>query len=116
MINKIRKIGFLLVLLILPTSVFAQYLTKADGLLKQAKTIVTNTLVPLAFTLALMFFFYGVAKYIRSAGGDKEEGRKIMWWGVIALFVISTIWGIVTFMRTELNITTTDSMKIPKIE
>jgi hypothetical protein len=48
-----------------------------------------------------------VAKYIRSgAGGEKsaEEGKSIMVWGVVGLFVAFSIWGIIRFIQSELKL------------
>ncbi len=61
--------------------------------------VIENGLIPVAFALAVLFFFWGLAKAILNTGDDKEfaEGKKIMLWGIIALFVISSIWGIVGF-------------------
>lgn len=57
-------------------------LTQTTSILQQAGYIVSNILIPLAFTLALLYFFYGVAKYIWSEGQGKDDGKKIMIWGV----------------------------------
>jgi hypothetical protein len=57
-----------------------------------------------------------VAKYIWSAGNEKEEGKKIMIWGVIALFVMTSIWGLISFVQNELNIDQGTEGKIPTIK
>ena len=107
---------YLGILLVLPAIVSAQgVLTKTKGLFGGVKDIVSNVLIPLVFTLALLFFFYGVAKYIWQEGGGKEDGRKIMLWGIVALFVMSSVWGLVAFIRGELNINNPDNIKIPRI-
>ena len=56
-----------------------------------------NIIVPIVMTLALIYFFLGLAKYIYSASDDekKGEGRNQMIYGVIALFVMATVWGLV---------------------
>lgn len=60
-----------------------------------------DLLIPIAFSLALLFFFWGLAKFIFHAGDQKtvEEGKRRMLWGVIALFVIVSIWGIIQFIQ-----------------
>ncbi len=76
-------------------------------LLEAAQGIVTGILIPLAFALALLYFFWGVAKYINSgAGGEKaaEEGKRVMIWGIVALFIATSIWGIVNFIKSELGL------------
>jgi len=115
MLNKIFKSGIILTAYILPVLASAQ-LGQTEGILNQAKSIVTNILIPLVFTLALLFFFWGVAKYIWSAGQEKEEGKKIMIWGIIALFVMSSVWGLVSFIQGEFNLSNNTSGKIPTIQ
>jgi hypothetical protein len=64
-------------------------------------------LIPLAFSLCLLYFFWGVAKYIKSGAGsekDAKEGRSIITWGVIGMFIVFSIWGIITFIRNELGV------------
>jgi FtsH-binding integral membrane protein len=97
-----KKIYPALVLITLPFFASAQ-LTQTKTILENSYSIVRDTLIPLVFTLALLFFFWGVAKYIWSEGQGKDDGRKIMIWGVIGLFVMSCIWGIIYFIGQEIG-------------
>lgn len=110
----LKKIYFAIVSAMLPIFAFAQ-LTQTNGILTEAKLIVRDILVPLVFVLALLFFFWGMAKYIWSAGTDKEEGKKIMIWGVVALFVMTSVWGLVKFVQVEFNIDQGTEGTIPTI-
>ncbi len=58
-------------------------------------------LIPIASMLAILFFFYGLAIYILHAGDpDKAaEGKSIMIWGILALFVMTSIYGIIGFLQ-----------------
>ena len=60
-----------------------------------------NTLIPIVFALALLFFLWGLTKYIFAAGNEdaKESGKRIMIWGIIALFIMASVWGIVAFLQ-----------------
>jgi NADH:ubiquinone oxidoreductase subunit 2 (subunit N) len=100
---------------LIPVAVSAQVLTNTTNIATGISRIV-NILIPIAFTLALLYFFYGVAKYIKSEGSGKEEGRQIMIWGVVALFVMSSVWGLVFFLRGELGITDDSVIPIPTIQ
>lgn len=63
--------------------------------------------IPIAFALALLAFFWGLAHFILLKSGSetaREDGSRIMIWGVVALFVMTSIWGIVRFMQGELGI------------
>ncbi len=103
------------ILLIIPNIVFA---TDAIELIDSSSAVVKNVLIPLAFSLALLYFFWGVAKYIKiGAGNEKaaEEGKKIMIWGIVGLFIAFSVWGIITFIQSELGIPNTPNPKIPLI-
>jgi len=116
MLNKIYKAGFILGFITLPLLVKAQEpLGGTYRFFFQANNIVSNYLVPIAFTLALLVFFWGIVKYIWGEGHGKDDGRKIMIWGVIALFVMSSIWGIIYFLRREVGIGDQPYMPIPTI-
>ena len=65
-----------------------------------------TSLIPIAFGAGLLVFFWGLAKFIYSAGDERkvEEGRHIMVWGLIALFVMASVWGIIKFIQTDLGL------------
>ena len=56
--------------------------------------------LPLLVGLSVLVFFFGLVKFISRVGGDVkavEEGKKLMIWGLAALFVMVSIWGILRF-------------------
>lgn len=109
----IKKIYLAFILITLP--LFANALLDNTKLLADDIYTIVDYLIPIAFSLAVVYFFYGVAKYIWSEGQGKDDGRRVMFWGVIALFVMASIWGIVYYIEHELNITGSGAdMKIPK--
>lgn len=112
----LNKIYFALFLIALPVFVFAYPLEGTSLFFESSSNLIKLILVPLAFTLALLFFFWGIAKYIWSEGQGKEDGRKIMIWGVVALFVMSSVWGIIYFISNELGIGGETVMPIPTIK
>ena len=59
-----------------------------------------NLLLPVLITLAVLFFFWGLALFVFSSGDEsaRDRGKSIMIWGVIALFIIVSIWGIIAFI------------------
>ena len=67
---------------------------------------------PLLITLALLLFIWGLVKFIRSSGNEEDvkKGRQMMTWGIIGLFVIITIWGLVAVLqRTFSGVLDTDA-------
>ena len=109
---KIKLINNFFVLLLLPIFVYGQGL---KDLIIEAQGVVNNLLIPIAFGLCLFYFGWGMAKYIKSAGGEKEEGKQIMIWGVVAIFVVASIWGIISFIRSELGIIDIQKAEIQNI-
>ena len=76
-----------------------------------------NALVPIAIGFAVLFFFWGLAKYILNAGDEekKKEGRSIMIWGVIALFIMVSIWGIVSVLADTFGVKNDQELMVPSI-
>lgn len=100
-----KKIIAVAVVLGAPVLAFAQQLTNIQTLVTSIGNIV-ELLIPIAFAIALLFFFWGLAQYILAAGSDeaKAQGKNMMIWGVIALFVMASVWGIVAFIGQALGI------------
>ncbi len=90
---------------VFPQVSFAAF-DKIKGLLRDFKSIL-DLLIPITFALALIFFFWGLAQFIRSVS-DKTiaEGKNKMIWGIIALFVMISIWGIIGYIGDSLGIKT----------
>src|SRR3989344_3135645 len=62
-------------------------------------------LVPVLEVVALLVFFWGLVKFIFRVGGDEkavEGGKRLMIWGLLALFVMISVWGIIRFMQNAL--------------
>lgn len=62
--------------------------------------------IPIVMGLALLGFFWGLAKYIFSQGNEKStmEGKKVMLYGLVALFVMVSVWGIIGFFQRDLGV------------
>lgn len=79
----------------------------AVDIMNKALSLVTDLLIPITFGLCLLYFFWGIVKYIKTGAGNEaaaKEGKRIMTWGIVGLFVAASVWGIVKFLRTELGI------------
>jgi hypothetical protein len=59
--------------------------------------IIGNALIPMLVSLSIIVFMIGIIKYIAGAGDatKREEGRTFMLYGIVALFVMVSIWGLV---------------------
>ena len=91
-------------LFLLPLAAFA---TAASDIFTTVSGLITNA-TPVVVGLGVLFFLYGLAMYILGAADEekKKEGRNIMIMGVIALFVLISVWGLVNLLKTTLNLDT----------
>jgi fumarate reductase subunit D len=67
-------------------------------------TTFLDTTIPVLMLLATVVFIWGIIRYI-SAGGDEQQiaqGRKIIFWGIIALFIMLAMWGFVRLLSGTL--------------
>ena len=79
---------------------------------------INSSLIPFGFALATLFFIYGVVSYV--VKGDDEEarkkGREFIVWGIIAMFVLGTIFGLVALLAdaSKLRHATDTPIEIPE--
>lgn len=66
---------------------------------------VVGKIIPVLVGFALLVFLFGLTRFILSAG-DREartEGKHLITYGIIGLFVIVSVWGIVRFLGNTLG-------------
>ena len=71
-------------------------MTLADVVQKSIGLI--NLIIPVLFALALVFFMVACVRYVMQAGEGGGEVRGQIVWGLIALFVLFTAWGLINVM------------------
>lgn len=77
-----------------------------------------NTAIPILIGIAVLYFIYGLVKYVASAeDDDKKAARQIMVYGVIIIAVMVSIWGLVGLLQDVFlggsNFTTPEAPEIP---
>ena len=78
---------------------------------------VLNMLIPMLIAASLVAFFYGLFGYIHAGGGGGKEGSKnIMISGLIALFVMVSVWGIISLAQQTIGVDSNNSsITIPTV-
>ena len=74
--------------------------------------------VPLLIGLAVVVFIYGVLTTVLSEGDKKEEGKQYMLWGIIGIFVMVSVWGLVAIVSGTFQLDNTRhsiQMTIPTV-
>ena len=100
--------GFL-PMLFLPVLVFAQQGFAPGTIGGVLGTIgrLLNFIIPILIALAVVYFIWGVIQYVTAKDEEKQkESRKVMISGIIGLFVIVSIWGIIGLLTNTFGITT----------
>lgn len=72
--------------------------------------------VPLLIGLAVVLFIYGVIIFMFSDGGEKkEDGKSYMIWGIVGIFVMVSVWGLVAVLQSTFQLSNDpSSIKIIK--
>lgn len=73
---------------------------------------------PIVVGIALLVFFWGLVKFIFASGNEdaKEQGKNLMIGGIIALFVIVSIAGILQWIGEAVGIGEGDPLNVPEVE
>ena len=76
-----------------------------------------RTLIPVFFGIAVLAFFWGLIEYIRSAGDPKKaaEGKSIMIYGILAIAVMLSIYGITYWLQNVVGITNNSPIPVPTV-
>lgn len=74
---------------------------------------VLNRIIPILIALALIAFFWGLIKYIKGGKGI-DTGKDIMIAGLLGLFIMVSVWGIIRLMQNTLGVSTAP-VTIPQV-
>ena len=93
--NNFYKVSAFLLTGALPVVAFAQT-SGVIGAIGNFQRIL-NAIIPVIITFGLLFFLFGVVQYILKPD-DVAAARNIMLYGIIGLFVMVSVWGLVNLL------------------
>ena len=112
--TMLKRIILTIFIFIAPLSSSAQVLRDLDGdgrvttkdFFLFAAKILTDAVIPLLVTVALIVFIVGIIQYMAGAADQtqREKGKKFILWGIIGLFVIIAIWGILKILTGTFDV------------
>ncbi|MBI1999464.1 MAG: hypothetical protein HYS74_02310 [Parcubacteria group bacterium] len=86
-----------------PFAVFA--VETAQQILGRVKNIF-DTVIPIIIILALVWFLWGVFRYVTALGAEgMEKARDTIIMGLVGLFVMVAVWGLVAIIGQTFGIT-----------
>lgn len=99
-----------------PVLAFAQQFGSLTAIVDFIVTTV-GRLIPVFFALGIIYFFWGLIQFLRAAGDPKaqEAGRNQMIWGVIAIAVMLSVYGLTVWLRTLFGVGSESSLPIPTV-
>lgn len=99
-----------------PALAFAQNFGNLQALVSSFGRIVTSV-IPIIFALAIIYFFWGLVVFLRAAGDPKakEAGQNQMIWGIIAIAVMLSVYGLVNWLQTNLGIVNPGTIAPPTV-
>lgn len=88
---------------------------KLQHLLVYITCIISRSVIPLIFALAIAMFVWGVVQFVINSNEEakKEKGRQFMIWGIIALAVMVSVWGLVAILGNTFGV---NSGFIPQVK
>jgi len=77
-----------------------------DSFVTKLTDEILNPIALVLFGLAFIYFFWGIIKFIQNADNptEREVGKQSMVWGVVGMFVMFGVYGLLWFLRTSLGI------------
>lgn len=93
---------------------------EVGGVIKGFNDNILQNLVLVLSGAALVVFLAGLVKFVfdRNKGANDKtlaDDKKSMMWGVIALFVLVSLWGIISLFQDILGIPKDNNINLPKI-
>lgn len=117
----IRKVKYIVVgmlapaMFVLPLVALAQ--TQQNGLSRlvfQVSALI-QSVIPIIIGLSILMFLWGIFKFFFLANDDagRTDGKKFIIWGLIALVVMVSIWGLVNILRSAIIPSDAENNPIP---
>jgi len=91
-----------------PMLVFAQSTPNSgpgfSGILATIGNLI-NQIIPILILAGLAYFIFGVIRFVIAGDADKKaEARTIVVQGIIGLFIITSVWGLVFLLNQSFGI------------
>lgn len=72
--------------------------------LNKVNSVILNPIITLAFAIATIYFIYGIVLFIGADGKDREKGRNSIMWGLVGMFIMFSVYGIINLILKTFEI------------
>ena len=107
--KKLLARGWVVVVAFAPALAFAQNFGTNGfiGLLDAANSLI-GRLIPFIIALTVLVFLWGVFKFVISNDAEgRKEARGYMVWGIVSLFIMVSVWGLVNILVRSFSLNNT---------
>jgi hypothetical protein len=75
-------------------------------LLQNFVTYLVNPAILIVFTAGFFFFTWGLVQFLVAInkGGEHEEGKQHMLWGIVGMFIMASVYGILGLLDNTFNL------------
>jgi uncharacterized membrane protein YfcA len=72
------------------------------NIMQRINEAILQPIITLLMALAVAYFLFGVMKFVKDQGSEEAqvEGKKHMLWGIIGLFIMVSVYGILNFINS----------------
>jgi uncharacterized membrane protein len=102
---------FLSLVSFMPVVTFAAGL---EGILDKIADLL-NKALPILISFAVVYFAWKVIQYTISDGDKREDAKWGIFYGVIGLFAIVAVWGLVMFVSESLGVDIGGTIDLPTL-
>ena len=71
--------------------------------------LIDSSIIPFIFSIAIVAFIWGVVQFFiinSDEEAKREQGKQFMIWGIVALAVMLSVWGLVSILSTTFGVNT----------
>lgn len=78
--------------------------------------LINEYVIPLLFVLATVAFIWGVIQYYLNPANEekRKKGKEFIFGGLIALFVMLSVWGIVRILSATFDVDNSIPFELPE--
>ncbi|MDO8482128.1 MAG: hypothetical protein Q7S75_03540 [bacterium] len=82
----------------------------AGELVGRFVAVVINPAILLVFSAGFFLFLWGLVVFLfkLDAGGDHADGKKHMLWGIVGMFIMVSVYGILAILDNTFNLRSTN--------
>ena len=81
-----------------------------SGIISRLGSEVIQPAAQVLMAAAFLYFIWGLVKFLWNAeeGGKNDDGKRHMIWGIVGMFIMISVWSIITLLDNTFNLGATN--------